>query len=219
METSAAVTLGTLPHLLIFIHGKWNSYASSILATFSVAFSLPAFLASIHQGSLFQGITSATVLSTWYLVSLSASIIIYHLLFHRARRFPGPCLDAITKWRGAARARATGQYHLELARLHEGYGDFVRTGKWVIWLWRAPLMFTGSMELSVNNADAMRAVYGFQSICGKGPWYDLGGTGNNLHRTRNWELHNRQKGFWERGFTAEGIIYGTVLGYRLTGIQ
>ncbi len=63
---------------------------------------------------------------------------------------------------------------------------------------------SGPMELSINNVDAVEALHGPHSECSKGPWYDLGGVGRNLHRTRDKLLHDRQRPFWEKGFTSQG---------------
>ena len=65
---------------------------------------------------------------------------------------------------------------------------------------------TGPMEISICTADAIHALYGLNSECFKGPFYDLGGVGQNLHRTRDPVLHDLQRPFWEKGFTPEGKL-------------
>ena len=73
------------------------------------------------------------------------------------------------------------------------------------------------MEISICTADAVHALYGLNSECFKGPFYDLGGVGQNLHRTRDPVLHDLQRPFWEKGFTPEGKLRILGIGPSLTG--
>lgn len=65
-------------------------------------------------------------------VGLLSSIGAYRLLFHRLRSFPGPLGAKLSRFYAVSLASKGLQYHLELKKLHEQYGDFVRTGEFVI---------------------------------------------------------------------------------------
>jgi hypothetical protein len=72
--------------------------------------------------------------------------------------------------------------------------------------------FLRSQEISVNKFEAIKAIYGPQSGCLRGPWYDMGGTGLNLHRTCDPVLHAKQRPLWEQGFKGYMLIKTTRLG-------
>lgn len=62
-------------------------------------------------------------------VGLASSIAAYRLIFHRLRTFPGPWGAKLSRFYAVNLASGGLQYHLELRKLHEQYGDFVRTGE------------------------------------------------------------------------------------------
>jgi cytochrome P450 len=70
------------------------------------------------------------------------------------------------------------------------------------------------MELSINRSEAVDALYRGDS-CAKGPWYDLGGTGQNLHRTRNRDLHDLQKPFWQQGLNDKGSLHASYIRFSI----
>ncbi|KAI1151926.1 cytochrome P450 [Nemania diffusa] len=177
--------LGIASHLLYFIHGELNKQAGNIVVFFITAYAALIALCIVLCGTTSQAWLVATALFTAYQIALGSSIAVYRLLLHRSSYFPGPQQAALTKWYGAIVARKTQRYHAELRRLHQTYGDIVRTGP---------------RELSINHVDAIREIYGNHSECLRGPWYDMGGTGHNLHRTRNPILHAKQRPLWEQGF-------------------
>ncbi|KAI1283340.1 cytochrome P450 [Xylaria sp. FL0933] len=177
--------LGIASHLLYFIHGELNKQAGNIVVFFINAYAALVALCILLCGATSQAWLVATVLFAAYHIALGSSIAAYRLLLHRSSHFPGPKKAALTKWYGAFIAHKTQRYHAELRRLHRTYGDIVRTGP---------------RELSINRVDAIREIYGNNSECLKGPWYDMGGTGHNLHRTRDPILHAKQRPLWEQGF-------------------
>lgn len=62
-----------------------------------------------------------------FLLSLTASVVIYRIFFHRLRKFPGPLGAKITKLHSLYLSRNF-QYQVEIEKLHKQYGDVVRTG-------------------------------------------------------------------------------------------
>ncbi|KAI0096455.1 cytochrome P450 [Nemania sp. FL0031] len=177
--------LGVASHLFYFIHGELNRQAANIVVFFIAAYTGLLALCTFLCRATPHAWLVATALFVAYQISLGFSIAVYRLLLHRSSCFLGPKAAAVTKWYGAFVAQKTHRYHAELRRLHLTYGNIVRTGP---------------RELSINHVDAIKAIYGSHSECLKGPWYDMGGTGQNLHRTRDPILHSRQRPLWERGF-------------------
>lgn len=59
---------------------------------------------------------------------LTSSILVYRAFFHRLKRFPGPFAARLSKL--YAVSLSTGlRYNIELQKLHQKYGDVVRTGR------------------------------------------------------------------------------------------
>ncbi|KIX10550.1 uncharacterized protein Z518_01633 [Rhinocladiella mackenziei CBS 650.93] len=176
---------GVASHVLYFIHGERDKEAAHIVQCFAHGF-LVLWLAEMVLfwcSSLEAGLVALVGLFC-FLAGLGGSIGLYRVLFHRTRRIPGPFGHALTKWTATSIARKTHQWHIHLGYLHNKYGDFVRTGP---------------REVSINDVRAIEPIYGKSSKCLKGPWYDLGGTGYNLHRTRDPDLHRKQRPLWEKG--------------------
>lgn len=120
--------LGIASHLLYFIHGELNKQAGNIVVFFITAYAALIALCIVLCGTTSQAWLVATALFTAYQIALGSSIAVYRLLLHRSSYFPGPQQAALTKWYGAIVARKTQRYHAELRRLHQTYGDIVRTG-------------------------------------------------------------------------------------------
>ena len=79
--------------------------------------------------SIFQAWFRTIVANTGFNVGLAGSIGIYRLLFHRIRHFPGPLGAKLSRFYTATISAKNLQYHYELEKMHEQYGDFVRTGE------------------------------------------------------------------------------------------
>lgn len=124
-----ALILGIASHHSIFIRGELNDYADRILFAFLAGYTFLIVIESSLEDSLVSGLLAATVLFALFQIGLCGSILTYRLFFHRLRSFPGSYFDAASNWSAVFRARSRNQYHLELASLHERYGDFVRTGE------------------------------------------------------------------------------------------
>ena len=63
-----------------------------------------------------------------YVLTLSASIIIYRSCFHVLLAFPGPRLAGVSKFWHVYQTLDS-QNHFFLDKLHQQYGSFVRTGE------------------------------------------------------------------------------------------
>ncbi|KAF7521787.1 hypothetical protein PCG10_007884 [Penicillium crustosum] len=78
----------------------------------------------------------------------------------------------------------------EIGRLHETYGDYVRTGP---------------TEISITDPAAVQAIYGNQSQATKGPWYTLLDPRVCLSFTRDKQEHARRRKVWDQGFSTKAI--------------
>ena len=120
---------GVLIHISIFIHGEWHLHALRLLQLHALAYiGLVSFDALYHRVSLSAALTvSSPQMFGMYTLCLLASISIYRVFFHRLRNFPGPVLASISKLWHFAHCLDSKNYML-LEKLHEEFGDFVRTG-------------------------------------------------------------------------------------------
>ena len=75
------------------------------------------------------GVGKALIFASSFNLGLLSSIAVYRLAFHRCGKFPGPTGAKVTKFYAARLSAKNVQYYSELAKMHEQYGDFVRTGK------------------------------------------------------------------------------------------
>jgi hypothetical protein len=126
VSASTAAALGVGSHLLYFIRGEHHMsgpWLSILLPTswtllFAVEFNNAAFSIAWIRSTLW-------ILS--YLFGVFSSIVIYRLVLHPLRKFPGPRLAAVSKiWHTMQLSNLQNQELME--SLHLNYGDVVRTG-------------------------------------------------------------------------------------------
>lgn len=121
-------TLGVLLHVS-FISIEPEFYVYKFIRLYVAAFII--YLAI----SVFQaGVSTATAIGAVVLASLTvwcgflASLSVYRLFFHRLRSFPGPFWARLSKFYAVKAGWKRSQWHRELEKLHEQYGDIVRIG-------------------------------------------------------------------------------------------
>jgi hypothetical protein len=90
--------------------------------------------AQLCQFSIFFSVIRTLLVSVSFNAGLTTSIILYRLLFHRLRSFPGPFGARISRFYAVSVSAKGLQYHLELEKMHQEYGDFVRTGRGFLFL-------------------------------------------------------------------------------------
>ncbi|KAI5861150.1 cytochrome P450 [Durotheca rogersii] len=151
-------------------------------------------------GSLFMSYMISTsfsvtkgILHTWaagaaFLGGFYGSMLLYRAFFHPLRKFPGPAAARLSNaYHFTIAARTNMQYHLHLQKLHQRYGDFVRTGP---------------RELSVIRESAINLLYSSSSVCKKATWYDQN-SGDpdavSVQSVRDKEKHRLRRRAWDRG--------------------
>ncbi|KAJ5669801.1 hypothetical protein N7462_010871 [Penicillium macrosclerotiorum] len=170
--------LGVALHRGLFIHGEWHVRAPAVLLHH-----LGYFLV------LAMAVNRASFIIMGYLLGLFSSIIIYRIFLHRLRSFPGPRLARITKIWHAWHCRYS-QNYLLLSKLHDEYGDFVRTGP---------------SEITVYHPGVFMAIDGPQGNCVKSEWYDILHPKQSLVTARVKEVHGARRREWNRGFTPQAL--------------
>ena len=105
---------------------QWLLIASYIAGYISLAWYL---CKDPPNGSYSDAWLYSVIITTSFNTGLGTSIIIRRLLFHRAKKFPGPFFAKITAFNAVILSSKKLQYHLELQDFHKAYGDFVRIGE------------------------------------------------------------------------------------------
>lgn len=138
-----------LPHEIDF---RLKSLSLGYLASFLSLFYLLIRL-SIPSPLLLTSLTFLLVNFT-----LTLSILTHRLFFHRLHNFPGPFLAKVTKWYSVYLSVKNYQHYKEVEKLHQRYGDFVRTGP---------------REISIRKVEALLEIYGAKSGCWKATNYGM----------------------------------------------
>ncbi|KAL1980004.1 hypothetical protein VTN96DRAFT_4826 [Rasamsonia emersonii] len=126
----SAALLGIVLHWSIFRNIEVETYLYEFLALYLAAvLGLGYSYASWTDFSIIQSATRVLLLASSFNAGLVLSIGVYRLFFHRLRRFPGPFAAKLSRFYAMAKAAEKVQYHVEVAKMHDKYGDFVRTGR------------------------------------------------------------------------------------------
>ena len=127
---ASAAGFGLLSHVSLF-HTNFpvEDYLFILLALYVVAVLSTAYAyLTLTQFSVAQALLRVILISSAFNTGLISSIGIYRLFFHRLHHFPGPVGAKISRFYNAYLAGKDLQYNVEIARLHQEYGDFIRTG-------------------------------------------------------------------------------------------
>jgi len=178
--------LGVASHVLYFNRGEHHLYAPlyARILFFSIVLVVFAFAFLGQEAKV--AATQALGIAGWYFSGFYSSLLIYRIFLHPLRSFPGPLGAKISSLWLPTQVFGTSQAYRKVLDLHRRYGDFVRIG---------------SSDLAICHPEAVSAIYGGTSRCGKGAWYDLTHPMVSLQTTRNREAHQRQRRLWSGAFS------------------
>lgn len=182
--------LGILAHNCIFMRGEWHIRAPFVLKCHVAVFVL-GVLVDLAYGSanLSNSLRTSALAMFMYASALLASMTVYRKFFHRLRGFPGPWMAGVTKLWHVYHC-VDSQNHLLLDKMHQKYGQFVRTGP---------------EEITVFHPEVLRAVDGPGNSCTKAVWYDLLLPELAVNTTRSKPEHDKRRRIWDHGFTTKAL--------------
>ena len=124
-----AATLGALSHVAFFAHGEDHEEGRPLLALLLLVLST-LFVCQVSMGHVRMQEAAVNVISIImsFSISLFLSILMYRIFFHRLHTIPGPFLAKTTKLWHVSKVICGSDNFRQLDRLHQEYGDFVRTG-------------------------------------------------------------------------------------------
>jgi hypothetical protein len=208
---STAFSLGVLSHIAIFNRGEWDVATGKIcvIVISSQALGVAGLLHYVpeeYESPIFAFKVFVKITSFW-VIGIFTSILIYRAFFHRLNGFPGPYLARLSNLYPTFLTAKRLHLYEEVQSLHNQYGDFVRLGQYHA-LAHETIVLTssGPSELSINDPRAVMAIHGPQSKCVKGPWYNVLHPSVSLQMIRNKPDHIRRRKVWDRGFSAKGMI-------------
>ena len=178
---------GVLSHMLYFVRGEHHLYVTSYVGV-TIAVFVAVFRFHLYVLPPQQAFTRTCCIAIVYIAALCISITVYRMFFHPLRHFPGPRSMRTSKFVHAFRSRRLDNHH-QMGRLHQRYGDIVRTGP---------------NELTLFSPEAYVALHGAQSKCTKSDWYDVLKPSHSFHSTRAKDIHGKRKRVWERAFSSKG---------------
>lgn len=121
--------LGVLFHLSILTSEIDSAVGSLVIGAFFTWSGLAVSFVKVLDVGFVVAIAKSSLACLSFLAGLGISTVVYRLLFHRLRHFPGPLGAKISRLYTVWLTQRSGlRYHLELERLHAEFGDFVRTG-------------------------------------------------------------------------------------------
>ncbi|OQE89490.1 hypothetical protein PENNAL_c0014G05119 [Penicillium nalgiovense] len=115
--------------------------------------------------------------------------MVYRLIFHRLKYFPGPKLAAVSKLWHVWKCRDS-RGHLVLEAWHEKYGEFVRTGP---------------SEITIFHPEAYEAMDGPENHNTRSDWYDLLYPRISSIFTRDRKLHHERRKMWEQALSRKAL--------------
>ena len=124
----AAIT-GIASHLGFFIRGEYHLQGPWIFRYYLVLIGVLFLVQTRDKPESPREAGKVTLLIViTYSIALFLSMTIYRTVFYPLHGFPGPSMAKVTKFWNVANSMDSGNFRL-MDKLHQQYGDFVRTGK------------------------------------------------------------------------------------------
>lgn len=127
----AAAVTAVVSHLAVFRRFEAvDRHPSMIISVIGLGqLAVMIVLWKYSELGVFSAYKSSLAVSSTFVVSLLTSIAVYRLLWHPLRNFPGPVGARISNfWAVAKTAQSGFKWYQVQGRLHEQYGEFVRSG-------------------------------------------------------------------------------------------
>lgn len=189
LAPALALIAGLVLHLRCWRHGEWERFTPKLAVAHSA---LPILLVAlfVYQGKTWLNATNLVARPfAAYCGGVFGSMIIYRLIWHPLRKFPGPIGAKLSGFWSVKQSVPDFHLHVKVQKLHKRYGDFVRIRP---------------REISICHPDAVYDIHGTYTKCLKGPFYDLNYPSRSLHMTRDKQFHAQRRRLWNRGFGMNG---------------
>lgn len=126
---SVSALVAVASHHIVFRRYEIDGEAWQLVFGYIGAFfTLWIAYAQLAGYGVLTGLLRTLLIATSYNVTLLTSILVYRAFFHRLGRIPGPFAARLSRFYAFGKATKTNRGCEDVQKLHEKYGDFVRTG-------------------------------------------------------------------------------------------
>ncbi|KAL2784625.1 cytochrome P450 [Aspergillus keveii] len=184
-----AFAAGAICYAGYFNRGEHHLHGITYIQIHTIAFAVLVALQyrlglaidiALRQSCLYDGI---------FLSGLYASLFFYRAFRHPLNIFPGPWIARISSFYMTISIRRMQMYNT-LHQLHQKHGYFVRIG---------------TQELSITHPKAVQQIFGADSVCQKGPWYDLTRPQDSVLLRRTFAGHAELRSVWSQAFSTKAV--------------
>lgn len=180
--------VGALCYVGYFHHGEHHMYGVKYIQIQLLA--IAAFTTLLYRRlPLREAISETLMYDGIFLAGIFASLFVYRAFLNPLNAFSGPWLARISSFYMTFNIRGM-QMYKTLQNLHEKHGYFVRIG-------------TG--ELSITHPHAQRDIFGPESVCEKGPWYDISRPQDSVLLRRTFAGHAELRSVWSQAFSVKAV--------------
>ena len=125
-----AFSSGVCSHKLLFSKGEWDRHAPKILlAHILLSTIILATFTLVTDRTLAMCLLETFRVSSSFTGGFFTSLMVYRLLFHPLRSFPGPVAARASSFWAFAKQWPDLKFYVKLQCIHNKYGDFVRISK------------------------------------------------------------------------------------------
>jgi len=180
---------GALCYVGYFNRGEHHMHGTAYIQIHTIAFATLTALLYRLGLPLVEALTQTGIYDGIFLAGLFASLLVYRAFLNPLNRFSGPWIARITSFYMTCSIRNMRMYKT-LQALHEKHGYFVRIG---------------TQELSITHPNAIREIFGADSVCEKGPWYDISRPQDSLLLRRTFAGHAELRSVWSQAFSVKAV--------------
>lgn len=184
-----AFVAGALCYVGWFMRGEHHMRGTTYIQIHTIAFAVSVALQYRAGASLEEALKQTFLYDAILLAGLYASLFVYRAFLNPLNVFTGPWIARISSFYMPLRDRKMRMFKT-LHELHEEYGYFVRMG---------------TEELSITHPRAVQQIFGAESVCQKGPWYDLTRPQDSVLLRRTFTGHAELRSVWSQAFSTKAI--------------
>ncbi|KAI5460996.1 cytochrome P450 monooxygenase [Mariannaea sp. PMI_226] len=180
---------GVVSYVAYFFHGEHHMYGLVYIQLHAIVFATSTFLLYRLGSSLLDASLQTLVYDGCFMAGLFGSLFVYRAFFNPLNAIPGPFIARIATFWISFRIKRLRMF-AAFEELHNKYGYFVRVG---------------SKEVSITHPKAIVDIFGANSVCQKGPWYDISKPQDSVLLRRTFAKHAERRAIWTRAFSVKAV--------------
>lgn len=194
---SVTVALPILTGLVVHGLSQYREPPAHLALGFTIVLAPTAALAlkDAWNVTIQEASWAVAFIYTLFATSLSFSMAIYRVFFHRLRDFPGPLSCTLSMWSWVINDWKGDRFY-QIQKMHQQSGDYVRIGP---------------RQISIADPDALKVIYGPTGPSTKatrGPWYEAQSMTPNVYSLQTQPKisdHNVRRRDWDPAFSIKAL--------------